>query len=211
MHLHIEGPGPHLPEMAGHFRHRALFIGPNARAAVNEGRAEYIPVVPVRRPDAVPARRILPLDAVLINVSPPDAHGFCSLGTSVEATLAAIRQRRDRDRPDQPRDAAHARRRLRPRRRHRPRRRGRRAALRARRGADRRRRARGSASTWPSWCRTARPCRWASARSRPRSLARSATSATWASTPRCSPTWSSTWSSAASSPARARRSTGARS
>ena len=45
IHLHIEGPGPHLaPEMAGHFRHRALFIGPNARAAVNEGRADYVPV-----------------------------------------------------------------------------------------------------------------------------------------------------------------------
>src|SRR4030042_5654934 len=44
LHFHIEGPGPHLqPEMAGHFRHRALFIGPNARAAVNDGRAEYIP------------------------------------------------------------------------------------------------------------------------------------------------------------------------
>src|SRR6266545_972034 len=45
VHLHCEGPGPHLaPEMAPHFRHRALFIGPNARAAVADGRAEYIPV-----------------------------------------------------------------------------------------------------------------------------------------------------------------------
>src|SRR5215212_8024380 len=45
VHLHIEGPGPHLaPEMAGHFRHRALFVGPNARAAVNDGRADYVPV-----------------------------------------------------------------------------------------------------------------------------------------------------------------------
>src|ERR1700690_4525098 len=45
VHLHIEGPGPHLaPEMAGHFRHTALFIGPNARAAVNEGRADFVPV-----------------------------------------------------------------------------------------------------------------------------------------------------------------------
>src|SRR5512137_1919589 len=44
VHLHCEGPGPHLaPEMAPHFRHRALFIGPNARAAINEGRADYIP------------------------------------------------------------------------------------------------------------------------------------------------------------------------
>ena len=44
-HLHAEGPAPHLaPEMAPHFRHRALFIGPNARAAVNEGRADYVPI-----------------------------------------------------------------------------------------------------------------------------------------------------------------------
>src|SRR3954447_4745859 len=45
VHLHTEGPAPRrAPEMAGHFRHRALFIGPNARRAVNEGRADYIPV-----------------------------------------------------------------------------------------------------------------------------------------------------------------------
>jgi acyl-CoA hydrolase len=91
IHLHIEGPGPHLaPEMAPHFRHRALFIGPNARQAVNEGRAEFVPVflsdVPV-----LFERGLLPLDTVLVNATPPDAHGFCSLGTSVEAMHAAIR------------------------------------------------------------------------------------------------------------------------
>ena len=90
VHLHIEGPGPHLaPEMAGHFRHRALFIGPNARAAVNEGRAEYIPVFLSDTPHLF-SSGLLPLDAVLINVSPPDGHGYCSLGTSVEATYAAV-------------------------------------------------------------------------------------------------------------------------
>jgi len=90
VHLHIEGPGPHLaPEMAGHFRHLALFIGPNARQAINEGRAEYIPAFLSDVPHLF-RRRILPLDAVLINVTPPDEHGFCSLGTSVDATLAAI-------------------------------------------------------------------------------------------------------------------------
>ena len=74
------GPGPHLaPEMAGHFRHRALFIGPNARAAVNEGRADYVPGLPVRRP-ARCSSGALPLDVVLVNATPPDAHGFCSLG-----------------------------------------------------------------------------------------------------------------------------------
>jgi 4-hydroxybutyrate CoA-transferase len=91
IHLHCEGPGPHLaPEMAGHFRHRALFIGPNARAAVQEGRADYIPVFLSDVPRLFESG-MLPLDAVFVNASTPDAHGFCSLGTSVEAMHAAIR------------------------------------------------------------------------------------------------------------------------
>jgi len=91
VHLHIEGPGPHLaPEMARAFRHRALFIGPNARAAVNEGRADYVPVFLSDVPRLFESRA-LPLDAVLVNATPPDRHGFCSLGTSVEAMHAAIR------------------------------------------------------------------------------------------------------------------------
>jgi 4-hydroxybutyrate CoA-transferase len=90
VHLHTEGPGPHLaPEMAPHFRHRALFIGPNARAAVNDGRAEFIPVFLSDVPHLF-SGGLIPLDAVLCNVSPPDAHGYCSLGTSVEAMQAAI-------------------------------------------------------------------------------------------------------------------------
>src|SRR6478609_35017 len=91
VHLHTEGPGPHLaPEMEGHFRHRALFVGPNARAAVNEGRADYVPVFLSDIPQLFESRA-LPLDVVLVNATPPDAHGFCSLGTSVEAMHAAIR------------------------------------------------------------------------------------------------------------------------
>jgi 4-hydroxybutyrate CoA-transferase len=91
VHFHIEGPGPHLaPEMAGHFRHIALFIGPNARAAVNEGRADYVPVFLSDVPQLFNAG-LLPLDAVLCNVTVPDQHGYCSLGTSVEAMQAAIR------------------------------------------------------------------------------------------------------------------------
>jgi 4-hydroxybutyrate CoA-transferase len=75
--------------MAGHFRHTALFIGPNARAAVNEGRADYVPTFLSDVPNLF-RQRIVPLDSVLMNVSSPDAHGFCSLGTSVDATLAAV-------------------------------------------------------------------------------------------------------------------------
>ncbi|HYH91922.1 MAG TPA: acetyl-CoA hydrolase/transferase C-terminal domain-containing protein [Candidatus Saccharimonadales bacterium] len=91
IHLHTEGPAPHLaPAMGGHFRHRALFIGPNARAAVNEGRADYVPVFLSDVPRLFESRA-LPLDVVFVNATPPDAHGYCSLGTSVEAMHAAIR------------------------------------------------------------------------------------------------------------------------
>src|SRR5512146_1688137 len=76
IHLHLEGPGPHLaPEMAPHFRHRALFIGPNARKAVNEGRADFVPVFFSDSP-ALFRSGAYPLDAVFANVTPPDAHGF---------------------------------------------------------------------------------------------------------------------------------------
>ena len=90
-HLHIEGPGPHLaPDMARHFRHRALFVGPNARRAVEEDRADYVPVFLSDVPRLFTSGA-MPLDAVLVNATPPDSHGFCSLGTSVEAIHAAIR------------------------------------------------------------------------------------------------------------------------
>jgi 4-hydroxybutyrate CoA-transferase len=91
VHMHAEGPHPHCaPEMAGHFRHKALFIGANARQAINEGRAEFIPVFLSDIPRLFD-RGILPVDAALINVSPPDEHGYCSLGTSVDTVIAAIR------------------------------------------------------------------------------------------------------------------------
>ncbi len=90
VHLHAEGPGPHLrPEMAGHFRHRALFMGPNAREAVNEGRAESVPVFLSDVPRLF-RRGFVKLDAALVNVTPPDAHGYCSLGTGVDVNHDAI-------------------------------------------------------------------------------------------------------------------------
>ena len=90
IHIHTEGPAPHLaPDVAESFRHRALFIGGNARTAVNEGRADYVPVFLSDIPELFTSG-MQPLDAVFINVSPPDAHGYCSLGTSVDAVHAAI-------------------------------------------------------------------------------------------------------------------------
>nr|MBA4170765.1 4-hydroxybutyrate CoA-transferase [Chloroflexota bacterium] len=89
VHFHIEGPAPHLaPEVADSFRHRALFIGANAREAVNEGRADYVPIFLSDVPELFTGG-VLPLDVALINVSHPDSNGYCSLGTSVDATLAA--------------------------------------------------------------------------------------------------------------------------
>ncbi len=76
------------PEYATNFRHRALFIGANARAAVQSGRADYTPVFLSEIPRLF-RENILPLDAALISVSPPDAHGFCSYGVEVGVTKPA--------------------------------------------------------------------------------------------------------------------------
>ena len=90
IHLHIEGPAPHLaPGVARSFRHRALFIGANAREAVNSGRADYVPIFLSDIPQLLTSGAF-PLDAAFINVSPPDAHGYCSLGTSVDTALSAV-------------------------------------------------------------------------------------------------------------------------
>jgi acyl-CoA hydrolase len=89
VHLHTLGPAPYVaPELAGSFRHRALFVGANVRAAVQAGRADFVPVFLSDIPALFRSGR-LPLDVALLNVSPPDAHGFCSLGTSVDVAKAA--------------------------------------------------------------------------------------------------------------------------
>ncbi|MFI5207312.1 MAG: acetyl-CoA hydrolase/transferase family protein [Gemmatimonadales bacterium] len=76
------------PDFDGKFRHRALFTGPNAREAVNAGRADYVPVFLFEIPSLIKTG-ILPIDVALIHVSPPDEHGFCSLGVGIECTKAA--------------------------------------------------------------------------------------------------------------------------
>ena len=78
------------PEMEGHFRHLAFFVGGNVREAVNAGRADYMPVLLSEIPGLFTSGRI-PLDLCLIQVSPPDEHGFCSLGVGVETTKTAAR------------------------------------------------------------------------------------------------------------------------
>jgi 4-hydroxybutyrate CoA-transferase len=90
VHLHTMGAAPYAaPEMARSFRVNALFVGANVRQAVNEGRADYLPVFLSEVPQLFRAG-VLPLDVALIQVSPPDRHGFCSLGVSVDVTRAAV-------------------------------------------------------------------------------------------------------------------------
>jgi acetyl-CoA hydrolase len=76
------------PRHAASFRHRSLFTGANVRAAVNDGRADFVPVHLSEIP-ALLRTRDLPVDVALIHVSPPDEHGFCSYGVGVECTKAA--------------------------------------------------------------------------------------------------------------------------
>ena len=88
--LHTEGPAPYAaPEMAGSFRLNSLFVGDNVRAAVRAGHADYVPAFLSEVPHLFRGR-ILPLDVAMIHVSPPDHHGFCSLGVSVDVALAAV-------------------------------------------------------------------------------------------------------------------------
>src|SRR5271166_2201651 len=78
------------PEFEGHFRHRGLFLGANVREAVVAGRADYTPIF-LSEIEALFVSGAFPLDVVLMQVSPPDAHGFVSLGTTVDCTLTAAR------------------------------------------------------------------------------------------------------------------------
>ncbi len=91
VHLMTMGTAPYAaPEMVGHFRHNAVFIGGNVRQAVNDGRADYTPVFLSEIENLFESRE-MPLDVALIQVSPPDAHGFCSFGVGVDITLTAAR------------------------------------------------------------------------------------------------------------------------
>lgn len=78
------------PGMEPHFRHNALFVGGTTRAAVNEGRADYTPCFFHEIPRLF--ENELPVDVALVQVSPPDEHGYCSFGVSVDYTKPAAEQ-----------------------------------------------------------------------------------------------------------------------
>lgn len=88
-HLHTDGNADYTDEKyAGIFDVFCLFIGGNVRKAVWNGRAQFVPCFLSEVPGLF-RKDVIPLDVALIQVSPPDQHGFCSLGISVDATVAA--------------------------------------------------------------------------------------------------------------------------
>ena len=94
VHLLQLGTDPFLaPEMEGHFRRRSLFVGPADREAVNNGRADYVPISLHQVPWLF-KRGVLPLDYALVQVSPPDEFGFVSLGVEIIAAKAAVENAR---------------------------------------------------------------------------------------------------------------------
>jgi 4-hydroxybutyrate CoA-transferase len=92
--IHTEGPAPYAdPAWGNTFRTTCFFVGSNLRQAVAEGRADYAPVFLSEVPGVFRSRTVA-VDVALIQVSPPDRHGYVSLGTSVDISLAAIESAR---------------------------------------------------------------------------------------------------------------------
>jgi len=89
-HMHMEGPAPHVEdEYADHFYDVSFFVGKNVRKAVNSGRADCIPIFLSEIPKIFFKEVMIP-QIVLIKVSPPDCHGYCSMGTGADATRGAL-------------------------------------------------------------------------------------------------------------------------
>jgi 4-hydroxybutyrate CoA-transferase len=89
-HLHTEGDAPWTaPGLEGRFRSVSLFTGPALREPVAAGRADYVPIFLSDVPSLFTSGQVK-LDAAIVQLSPPDRHGFCSLGTSVDAARAAV-------------------------------------------------------------------------------------------------------------------------
>lgn len=91
-HVLLLGEDP-FKDVRDHIRHRALFVGPADREAVNSGRADYVPCHLSEIP-ALFREGTFPVDVAMLMVSPPDSHGFMSLGVEVLASLAAAKAAR---------------------------------------------------------------------------------------------------------------------
>jgi acyl-CoA hydrolase len=88
-HLHTTGPAPFVdPPHRDRFRSVSLFAGPPVRQAIDEGAADFMPIFLSDIPPLFLMGKVR-LDAALLQLSPPDRHGYCTLGTSVDAALSA--------------------------------------------------------------------------------------------------------------------------
>jgi len=89
--ISLQGEAPFADKKyKDNFRINALFVSENVRQAVNDGRGDYVPVFLSEIPKLF-TRNVLPIDVALIQVSPPDKHGYCSLGVSVDTVISAIK------------------------------------------------------------------------------------------------------------------------
>jgi acyl-CoA hydrolase len=90
IHIHLEGAIPHKnKDFIKSFRSASLFVGSNLRSSLNYEEIDYIPIFLSEIPTFFRQKK-RPLDVAIIHVSPPDEHGFCSLGTSVDVAKAAV-------------------------------------------------------------------------------------------------------------------------
>ncbi len=93
-HLHTEPPAPYSePEYEGIFQLDSFFVGKNVRKTTQAGYADYIPIF-LGETQKLYREGVLPVDVAMVQVSPPDEFGYVSLGSSVDATLAAIEKAR---------------------------------------------------------------------------------------------------------------------
>lgn len=89
-HIHTEGAAEYnAPDCQGIFRSMSFFVGANCREAINSGRADFVPIFLNEIP-LVFHKGVLPVDVALVHVTPPDIHGYCSMGTSVDCARAAL-------------------------------------------------------------------------------------------------------------------------
>lgn len=90
--IHTEGEAPYTDEaLHASFNVKCFFVGSNTRKVIQNGNGSYIPVFLSEIPSLF-RKGIIPIDVALISVSPPDKHGYCSLGTSIDISLAAAQQ-----------------------------------------------------------------------------------------------------------------------
>jgi hypothetical protein len=89
LHVWTLGVAPYTqPKFQHHFRHNSFFIGKHTRNAINQGLADYTPIFLFEVPELL-HQGLVPIDVALIQTSPPDSHGYLSLGISVDIVKAA--------------------------------------------------------------------------------------------------------------------------